>query len=591
MKTLSEVKKGISIDNDSNILFKTGKLVADVYTTDKTDPEKPKLTTTKVDIGKQLSSDLNDMFGVFEFECYYPTPENQIVTEFERNVDTMFNPMNPIFKDNDKLNYDVYKFKRRFFDKEIQSANEQISNEVKQTTEYKELLSAESKSTYKDYNYVTSKFIDMIDRCLKIDYSLFSKYKGNASKFFNLFCKEEFNTYNPTVREIDKKYHLDLSENYSWNSDRTEILRIGKIQDSEKFKFEYIKNDIETKFKGSMFDGDRIEIALEKEDDARLEGSAWNITEDTSLVEKFPANTAVEIVSRRIPFNQLKPAIQFMSSLFEKFDIKTTEKTGLHLNIGFNSAKELDLLKVVVLTADDYELKLFNRANNSYCKSQIEKLVESRRRSYINEKAASTLQAQISRFFVDTQEKYSAINFRKWVTPFPGLKPVLEFRIMGGKDYLKDISTLIHRTNRFFYIVSVAGNPELYKEEYVLRLNRLEKKSQDANYIKYIEDSNKLDLKRAFSDLYSTLKAFNDRKDTLEGYIENNLHNQIMGLIGIPIKKVDFPLFKQSISPVIKEINKNQQLKDFIKQMRKDLKVEGSKEDFQTFSRYFFSVK
>ena len=87
MSFIQERKIGTSLDNDSNILFKTGKLVANVYT--KTKPEKVakkykksseeydtyELGTEQVDIGKLVSTDLSDMFGVFEFECYYPKIE------------------------------------------------------------------------------------------------------------------------------------------------------------------------------------------------------------------------------------------------------------------------------------------------------------------------------------------------------------------------------------------------------------------------------------------------------------------------------------------------------------------------------------
>ncbi len=76
MRNIQEVKKGLSLDNDSNILFKTGKLVAKnpVVKFVEGEPE----DSGEIDIGKMVSTGLDNMFGVFEFECYYPINSNKI---------------------------------------------------------------------------------------------------------------------------------------------------------------------------------------------------------------------------------------------------------------------------------------------------------------------------------------------------------------------------------------------------------------------------------------------------------------------------------------------------------------------------------
>lgn len=575
MLNIQEVKKGTSLDNDSNILFKTGKLVAKnpIVKYDK-DTGKP-IDAGEIDIGKIVSSGLEDMFGVFEFECYYPEPfeTNKVLdvhTPF--SITTLLKLENEyVFPNSEVVWEDLFDFiegyiiNRRLFDDET----------VKQVTEL-----------FDDYIRV-DKFLPQ-----NIEYIIYQlkSFLGKAKLDLIFKMYEELYMHN-TWQKLIAEFDLKLSSLLAFSSDNNYIVK--EVQTDRSL--DSIATDLAKQFSNSMFASDKIKVNLSLEEDVEFNGAVWNITEDDSLIDYFPTHIPVEIVSRRIPFSQLANAIKFMSSLFARLDIKTTARTGLHLNIGFNSTIAVDLLKLVVLTSDDYELKLFDRADNKYCRSQLKALTENDRISITNERSMRLLWEQLKLFreknnfpVVDTTSKYVAINFRKWVNPFPKLKPVLEFRIMGGTDYLKDVEKIIHRSNRFFYIMAVSANSELYKKEYINRIIRISGSMATRN--KEDEDYWNLEsLENLFISLHSRVKMWNKNKDELYGNNIEYFRDTVMEIIKSPVDRINFNLFKNVINPTVKDIYKNDQLRTILDKMKTDIKESGSKKDLGTFIRYFYN--
>ena len=572
MRNIQEVKKGLSLDNDSNILFKTGKLVAKnpVVKFVKGEPE----DSGEIDIGKIVSDGLEDMFGVFEFECYYPINSNKIKllelsTPF--SVETLLKIEElTVFSNLEAVWKDLFDFMESYLE------HLELDSDVKQFA----------------FDAISDHVLDRKwgIRSLENTFNNLENILGSRSlnQVKNAYIKQPgFETWK---RVIDK-FDLELSRLSFFSKDNKFILR----EQGGEYSLDFVASDLYRHFLKSPFTSDKIQVHLTKEKDAEFNGSVWNVTGDGSLTEIFPNYIPVEIVSSRIPFAQLGKAIQFMSSLFDRLGVKTTGKTGLHLNIGFNSPTDIDLLKIVVLTADDYELKLFDRANNQYCRSQIQTLVENKRVSVTNERSIKILWEQIKAFNkdkafpVDTKSKYVAVNFKKWVQPFPGLKPVLEFRIMGGKDYLKDAAKIIHRSNRFFYIMAVAGNSELYKREYITRLLRISEKSQG----KYDKEDNEYwsveALESAFKNMFSRVKLWNEKDVELNQYNLEDFRDEILEIIRLSVERVPFKLFKTLINPAIKEILKNKQLKDSLEKIKAEIKESGSKKDFAVFTRYFYT--
>jgi len=576
MRNIQEVKKGLSLDNDSNILFKTGKLVAKnpVVKFVEGEPE----DSGEIDIGKIVSNGLEDMFGVFEFECYYPINYKEIAV---LDLSTTFSVEKLIeleelytFPNSEVVWKDLFDF---------------MDSYVTQKSSF----SSDKKHRVFDIisNHILDENWDL--NSIELTFTAVERLLGTAS-FKQITKAYSSQSGFENWKKVIAKFDLDLSVFCFYSSDSRFIMRQDTHNDSID-ELEDIAADLLKQFKDSIFASDRVELHLTKEKDAEFNGAVWNITEDMSLTDNFPNHIAVEIVSRRIPFTQLGKAIQFMSALFARLGVKTTGKTGLHLNIGFNSPTDIDLLKIVVLTADDYELKLFNRANNQYCRSQIQNLVENKRVSVTNERSIKILWEQIKAFNkdktfpVNTNSKYVAVNFKKWVQPFPGLKPVLEFRIMGGKDYLKDAAKIIHRSNRFFYIMAVAGNSELYKREYITRLLRISEKSQG----KYDKEDNEYwnveALENSFNNLFSRVKLWNEKDVELNQYNLEDFRDNILEIIKMPVERVPFKLFKTLINPAIKEILKNKQLKDSLEKIKAEIKESGSKKDFAVFTRYFYT--
>ncbi len=612
MNYISEKKPGKDIEHDFQ-RFNRGKAVIKSEFTTKIkipDPEKEFITSTnveKTDIGQLVSNDLSDMFGVFEFECYYPVKnlviENKKIFNLEQNVsiDTLLELTSKNIND---LN--IYIFKNMwdsFFAFIISSLQKENLKHFNKVSKNPDPNKTEIPFSIKTIIQISNKIAEeqrkrtRTTTSTKMCILAIKKLLGN-DKFLELEDMWIETLGNPIFADIINKNQL---KDYAIIDDYI-VIKPSPEEINQKIN-EHIKKDLTKQFKNSPFDGDPIKVDLSKETDAKLNGTAWNVTTDGSLTDRFKGFEPVEIVSRRISFHELESALKFMSDLFKKLDIKTTSKTGLHLNVGFTKTKDVDLLKVVLLTDDLRELQLFNRADNAFCESHIKRLTETDRLSSTNQRATAILFDQLKEFqsfdfssLVDTSEKYKAINFKKWVNPFEDLKPVIENRIMGGRDYLDPISIIINRSKRFFYIVSVAGNPELYKRQYISLLEKLKNLSNENPGVKYENEREEREtlayIKYEFSNLNKLITNWKTQPDLKE------FRKQILTIINIKSAKFDkkltkitsFKSFIRDILPTINAIYKIPELVNELNQIKKEFIEKQETKKLSIFNILFFKL-
>ncbi len=555
---LFETRPGEKFNRDLNKLLQGSKLQTTI-------------NSERVDISSIVSPVLNDMFVVLELECYYPIKENRTIFTHEVDSSTPYTAslFGLYFKQDFDLYYGIYKTKRSYVD-ELLKQNKDVYKQLSKTKTFKELIELESKiKDFSDLNKAKDKLAKLLDS-KSVGTVLTDTLRNQLNfKVYDLFCRENFDgNSNPSILEFATKFNLELLYFYEWNSDKTALLNKIQTVESEEECFNYIANDLEQQFKGSLFEGSGTKVLLEPKEGSTRDKTKWYVTSDESLPEirrnkGFENYKAVELLTRAISFDQLEPALEFINKLFAKISVITTDNCSMHANIGFKTDRKLDLLKVTILTDDKKELQIYNRSDNRFARSQLVSIKED---SKINSVTLKDIQKEISTFenidfskYLKTDEKYRSLNFIKWLTTKEGYEPVLEFRIIGGKNYIpgKKIE-ILNSLRRYFGIVSISGDSELYKKEYLRKLFQI---SQETNEINKSSDD-----KVKFAEYLSKLKdliskdGFSTEKSSRDIALFKFYINRILEESSTPLIFSEY----RPMIPIIKEIYKKPELVEIL---------------------------
>jgi len=219
--------------------------------------------------------------------------------------------------------------------------------------------------------------------------------------------------------------------------------------------------------------------------------SNWRIEEDSSLSEG-----GVEIISPALPITQAKEVIKDMFDYISD-NGETDSSTGLHVHLGYkgvNMSQNLDLLKMMMFTEENWVLKNFpEREGNSYTLSMIKKLDKTFKEHPDYPSALfKSGKDDIQWIFKDFQAnvlpqstKYNSINWE------PIGKGHIEIRWMGGTNYHKKYKEVITALGRFASYLKLALDPEYKKEEYLKKLYRLAVKADYLRSDKEIKETQK----------------------------------------------------------------------------------------------------
>lgn len=200
----------------------------------------------------------------------------------------------------------------------------------------------------------------------------------------------------------------------------------------------------------------------------------WRIEPDGSLTpDDRYTEAGMEIIT---PNNglPLKEGIAKMMELFKLLKSRRrayTSKsatTGLHINLSIPEQyeKEIDYIKLVLFSGDEYVLEQFDRVGgyNHEAVGQIALAITSGN----VEEALSLMRKGMT-----TAASVSLIRSNKSRTVTVNKKPgYVEFRVVGN-DYLSMADEVRMAVLRFARALTIAADPEAYKEEYAKKLYKL----------------------------------------------------------------------------------------------------------------------
>lgn len=201
----------------------------------------------------------------------------------------------------------------------------------------------------------------------------------------------------------------------------------------------------------------------------------WRVEPDSSIDEAD--GTGAEIISP--VFQTPAQMLQEMENLFAYFrnnSVSTNDSTGLHITMSMSDEQkrsEPNHLKMALLLGDSYLLKQFDRLDNIYTESQLERLERKVQHMANSSEYDPKDMAQIERILQSAvgMEKFSSINFKD--TRNNAGNNLIEFRIAGNEDYEHDMDRITQTVSRYAIIMQAGYDDQAYRKDYLKAIVRL----------------------------------------------------------------------------------------------------------------------
>lgn len=224
---------------------------------------------------------------------------------------------------------------------------------------------------------------------------------------------------------------------------------------------------------------------------------SWVVTADSSLEETMEDAYAdgidlvgVEVVSKIMRaaegLDMLDRMLDVMNEGILGLNVRTTENTGLHVNLGVKN-KEIDPVKILVLSGDEYIVDKFDRASSDYAASvqgslkdrmatvaggEIPKGMDAK---YLIATAQEVLrgietdQRDIDRVIavlndIKPEGKSHSINFEKLPSGY------VEYRAIGNAGYEKRKGEIRDAVLHMIGMTYIATEPTAYRQEFLKKL-------------------------------------------------------------------------------------------------------------------------
>lgn len=206
------------------------------------------------------------------------------------------------------------------------------------------------------------------------------------------------------------------------------------------------------------------------------------IETDGSISDKNNIGYGVEIVSPKFTnYNEGLDWLNKVTKMMAQNDYETNTTTGFHVNIGgfktvlpsganIKEPGTLDLIKLAVFSGDKYLLSKFDRESNSYAVSITDRLqmAINNAADSVSNKFIDQLIGEANQSYTDLDDRYVTINPEKFLS-----KGYIEFRVAGGEDYHKGLSTLTSTIYRFMQLCAVASDYNAFRKDYLTQLGKL----------------------------------------------------------------------------------------------------------------------
>ena len=225
----------------------------------------------------------------------------------------------------------------------------------------------------------------------------------------------------------------------------------------------------------------------------------WIIESDGSLSPDDSSDMPAEIVSPPMPLAQgLEMIDKFWDWATDEVDAYSNDSTGCHVGVSLPYREgRIDYVKLALFLGDHYVLEQFGREANSYCRASLDKIdMDIKRLNKADLTGSLDLMRHgllelatnhITKYF--HHGKYTSINLKNG--------KYVEFRSMGGSDYINNKQLITNTIKRFCYAMWLASEPAAERKSYYTKLYKLlSKYSRKSDELTGIEIFSKLQTKQ-----------------------------------------------------------------------------------------------
>ena len=199
----------------------------------------------------------------------------------------------------------------------------------------------------------------------------------------------------------------------------------------------------------------------------------WYIEPDGSL-EPNDDDGSCEVVSPPLPVKDAIAALKTFYGIARSMNLYTSvdNNTGLHINVSI--PEKLDVLKLAIFVGDEYVIKQWGREDNDYVDSVMKSLTgdlpdmayydRPKDKEVPYNPSIKKHYKELLQVAKDISDEHTAsVNFNgKYVS----------FRHAGG-DYLNKEDSVINVVGRFVRAMIIASDPNMYRKEYLIKLQKL----------------------------------------------------------------------------------------------------------------------
>ena len=218
----------------------------------------------------------------------------------------------------------------------------------------------------------------------------------------------------------------------------------------------------------SAITGKGTNVSYQYHGEDKVQGK-YTLEPDSSIDADSGDDAGIELVSPVMPLGEAVADLEKLMKWADDNDVYTNQSTGLHMNISVPQGNDIDYTKLVLFSGDKYILDKYDRLSNSYANSALGQLEN--RASQMDANTAATSMQKMKTSLQDAAEefvrgstgqaKYTSVHIKDGY---------IEFRGPGGVYTNKDVSEITDTMLRFARAMTIAADPQAYRQEYQKKL-------------------------------------------------------------------------------------------------------------------------
>lgn len=198
----------------------------------------------------------------------------------------------------------------------------------------------------------------------------------------------------------------------------------------------------------------------------------WNVERDGSIPTVGQYAYQVEFKSPPLP---LKDTLDWIEKLFpyiSEFAVAAAKEAGFHTSYsiqGVNIYQRTNFIKLLMMLGEPHMAEELDRGGNHYTKQlldAISKRIQENYKSYMTERGKAQYFKDLLDNNIRWDEYFSTVDRYFSINLMHARDNYVEFRLLGGKDYLHKVPQIKRMIARFAYALKIATDPRAYREEY-----------------------------------------------------------------------------------------------------------------------------